>query len=203
MKNIKHVMIGLSVMFSVTLVLGLTVFAEEKKQEISEEDKKMMELMEKYATPGENHKHLDYFVGEWESLVKTYGEPGSEPMTHKQEITVKWVLGGRYLRAHLKGVVVGRPYDVLVFTGYDNYNEQVFAIQFSNMDTGYFMTTGTLSKDGKVRTETGIMNDAPGKRTKVKAVTTLLDRNKYKYEFYTIDAKGKETKIMEINYTRK
>jgi hypothetical protein len=196
-------MIGLLVMFWVTLALGLTVLAEEKKQEISEEDKKMMELLEKYATPGENHKHLDYFVGDWESLVKMYGEPGSEPLTHKQEITVKWILGGRYLRSHLKGNLMGRPYDVFVFTGYDNYNEKVFAIQLSSMDTGYFITTGTLSKDGKLRTETGMMNDASGKKINVKAVTTLLDKNKYKYEFYTIDAKGKETKTMEINYTRK
>ncbi len=203
MKIRKHGMIGLLVMFLVTLVLGIMVFAEEKKQEISEEDKKMMELLEKYATPGENHKHLDYFVGDWESLVKMYGEPGTEPLTHKQEITVKWILGGRYLRALLKGNLLGKPYEVFVFTGYDNYNEKVFAIQLSTMDTGYFISTGTLSKDGKVRTETGTMDDVTGKKINIKAVTTLLDKDKYRYDFYTLDANGKETRSMEIIYTRK
>ena len=203
MRISKHGMIGLLVMFSVTLVLGLAVFAEEKKQELSEEDKKMMELLEKYAAPGENHKHLDYFVGDWESLVKMYGEPGTEPLTHKQEITVKWILGGRYLRALLKGNLLGKPYEVFVFTGYDNYNEKVFAIQLSTMDTGYFISTGTLSKDGKVRTETGTMDDVTGKKINIKAVTTLLDKDKYRYDFYTLDANGKETRSMEIIYTRK
>jgi len=204
MNIIKHVVIGLLVIFVITSVMGLTAFTDEKKQELSEEDKKMMELLEKYSTPGEYHKHLDYFVGKWQSFVKMFGEPGSEPMTHKQEITVKWILGGRYLRAHLKGVMMGRSYDVFVFTGYNNYSEKVFAIQLSTMDTGYFISSGTLSKDGKLRAETGIMDDYfTGKKVKVKAVTTLLDKDKYKYDLYTIDAEGKETKSMEIIYTRK
>ncbi len=204
MNIFKHVVIGLLVMFLITSGMGLAAFTDEKKQELSEEDKKMMEILEKYSTPGENHKYLDYFVGEWESLVKMFGEPGSEPMTHKQEITVKWILGGRYLHAHIKGNLFGKPYEVFVYTGYSNYKKELFALQLSTMDTDYFVTTGSLDKSGKIRTETGIMDDFfTGKKIKIKAVTTLLDKDKYKYDFYTIDAEGKETKSMEIVYNRK
>lgn len=203
MKIIKHAALSVLVIFLFTLVLGSAVSAEEKKQELSEEDQKMMELLEKLATPGENHKHLEYFVGEWESHVKMLGEPGTEPITHKQEITVKWILGKRYLHAHLRGELMGKPYEVFVYTGYDNYNKKYFAIQLSTMDTGYFISSGTLDKSGKVRTETGIMDEVTGEKIKLKAVTTLMDRNKYKYELYSIDSKGKETKAMEIIYYRK
>ena len=204
MNIIKHVMIGLLVMLVITSVLGLTAFTDEKKQELSGEDKKMMELLEKYSTPGENHKYLDYFIGEWESLVKMVSEPDSEPITHQQEIKVKWILGGRYLNAHIKGNLMGKSYEVFVYTGYSNYKKELFAIQLSTMDTGYFVSTGSLDKSGKIRTETGMMDDFfSGKKIKIKAVTTLLDRDKYKYDFYTIDAEGKETKSMEIVYKRK
>ncbi|NIM14753.1 MAG: DUF1579 domain-containing protein [Candidatus Aminicenantes bacterium] len=203
MKMIKHAALSVLVIFLFTWVLGSAVSAEEKKQELSEEDQKMMELLETYATPGENHKHLEYFVGEWESQVKMFGDPGTEPITHQQAITVKWILGKRYLHAHLRGELMGKPYEVFVYTGYDNYNKKYFAIQLSTMDTGYFISSGTLDKSGKIRTETGIMDEVTGEKINVKAVTTLMDRNKYMYEFYSIDSKGKETKAMEIIYYRK
>jgi hypothetical protein len=203
MKIIKHAALCVLVIFLFTMVLGSAVSTEEKKQELSDEDQKMMELLEKYATPGENHKHLEYFVGEWESHVKMLGESGREPITHKQEITVKWILGKRYLHAHLRGELKGKSYEVFVYTGYDNYNKKYFAIQLSTMDTGYFISSGTLDKSGKVRTETGIMDEVTGEKIKLKAVTTLMDRNKYKYELYSLDPRGKETKAMEIFYYRK
>jgi hypothetical protein len=203
MKIIKQAVFILSVILLFTWVSGSAVFAEEKKQALSEEDQKMMELVEKYAAPGENHKHLDYFVGEWESQVKMFGDPGTEPITHRQEITVKWILGKRYLHAHLRGELMGKSYDAFVYTGYDNYNKKYFGIQLSTMDTGYFISSGTLDKSGKIRTETGTMDEVTGEKTNVKAVTTLMDRNKYKYEFYSLDAEGKEAKGMEIIYYRK
>lgn len=177
--------------------------AQEKKPEVSEVDKKAAELMEQYTTPGENHKYLAYFVGEWESLVKYNVEPGAEPITYKQEITVKWILGGRFLHAHIRGNFQGMPYDGFVYTGYNNYKKEFFAIQMSSMSTGYFISTGALDITGKTRTETGVMEDPTAGNINVKAVTTLVDRNKYLYDFYMLDDKGKETKIMDVVYTRK
>ena len=202
-KRISLAILLLCLVSSLMLPLAGAALQDEKKPTLSEEDQKAMEMLEKMAMPGENHKHLGYFVGEWESDVKMIGEPGEEPLASKQRITVKWLLGGRYLRAHIRGDLMGKKYDVLVFTGYDNYNKTAFQIQLSSMDTGYFISSGSFSKDGKIKEETGMMDEPGGKKTKVRAVTTILDNNRYKYDFYITRDGKKEKKAMEIMYRRK
>ena len=191
--------IGLIVTVFILPLLG----ADEKKQELSEEDKKALEMVEKYATPGEKHKFLDYFVGEWGSTVKMAGEPGGEPVTYNEEISVKWLLGGRYLHAHLKGTFMGKPYDIYVYNGYDNYKKEFFSIQLSTLWTGYYLSTGNLDESGKIRTDRAVVYDPETGKINVKAVTTIMDKDNYKYEFYIIDDKGKETRTMEVFYKRR
>lgn len=203
MKKMKKVLINVMVT-SFLMVFNSVVFAQEKKPKIADADKNAQELLAiQYATPGENHKFLDYFVGEWESQVKYYIEPGVEPITFKEQISVQWILGGRFTYAVLKGNLPGQPYDVYVYTGYNNYKKEFFAIQLSTMGTGYYLSTGHLDKTGKIRTDTAVVEDPISGKINVKAVTTLVDRNKYLYDFYVLDDKGKETKVMDVVYTRK
>jgi len=203
MKKMKQVMIRVLVISFFLVVFGSAVCAQEKKPEISEADQKAMELMAQYSTPGENHKFLDYFVGDWDSQVKYYTEPGAEPFTYKEQVTVQWILGGRFTYAQLKGNFMGIPYDVYVYTGYNNYKKEFFAIQLSTMGTGYYLSTGFLDKTGKIRTDTAVVEDPAAGKINVKAVTTLLDKNTYRYDFYVVDDKGKESLVMEVIYTRK
>ncbi len=200
---LKQVMISVLVGLFVLPVLDTIVFAQEKKLELSEADQNATELADQYATPGVNHKFLDYFVGNWESHVKYYSEPGAEPFVYKEQISVQWILGGRYTYAVLKGNLLGKEYEVFVYTGYNNYKKEFFAIQLSTMGTGYYLSTGFLDKSGKIRTDTAVVEDPAAGKINTKAVTTLVDRDKYLYDFYIIDDKGKETKIMDVVYTRK
>jgi hypothetical protein len=179
------------------------VFAQEKKTEAKGVEKKQELLELQYAVPGENHKFLDYFIGEWESLVKFIPEPGAAPVTYKESISVQWILGGRYTYAVLKGNLAGKDYEVYVYTGYDNFKKEFFAIQLSTMGTGYYLSTGHLDITGKIRTDTAVLEDPTVGKINVKAVTTLVDRDKYLYDFYFLDDKGKETKIMDVVYSRK
>lgn len=203
MKKMKQVMIRVLVISFFLAVFNSAVSAQEKKPEISEADKKALELLDQYATPGENHKFLDYFVDDWESQVKYYSEPGAEPFIYKEQVSVKWILGGRYTFAVLKGNLMGKDYEVFVYTGYNNYKREFFAIQLNTMGTGYYLSTGSLDKTGKIRTDTAVVEDPVSGKLNVKAVTTLLDRDRYRYDFYVIDDKGKETHVMEVIYTRK
>ena len=204
----KPGIVVLLVLFFLSLLGSGLVFAKDRqnRQQVSGEEQEMMKLIEKYATPGEFHRHLDYFVGQWQSLQEVWMEPGAEPISRKQEITVKSILGGRFLQAHIKGEMMGKPIEGIVLTGYDNYKQVFFAIQMNNMSTGYMISSGTLDKTGKIRTETALYDDAlSGKQVKLKAVTTLIDRDRYLYQLYYIepgDTQGKEIKSMEILYTR-
>ncbi|UCH93126.1 MAG: DUF1579 family protein [Candidatus Aminicenantes bacterium] len=208
MKIIKHVIVSLLVLFFVTSVLGTVVSpnTDEQKQKLSEQEK-MMKLWKEYATPGENHKFLQYFVGEWESIHKFFPEPGGEPFIGKQEISVEMILDGRYLKAHIKKKVPEgkKAPEGLVITGYDNYKKEFIAVSFDNTSTTVYINRGTLDKTGKIRTETGFFDDVlTGKKNKVKAVTTIIDEDHYTYELFDVDeSKGKENKVIEVNYTRK
>jgi hypothetical protein len=85
-----------------------------------------------------------------------------------------------------------------------NYKKQFVSVTFGTTSTDFHFISGTLDKTGKVRTDTGYEDDfMTGERIKVKGVTTLIDNDTYKYEYYQIDAKGNEFKSMEIIYTRK
>jgi hypothetical protein len=204
MRMVKQVMIRVLVISFFLAVLSSAVSAQEKNPEISEAEQKARELLEQqYANPGENHKFLDYFIGDWESLVKYYTEPGAEPFIYKEQISVQWILGGRYTYAVLKGNLLGKDYEVFVYTGYNNYKKEFFAIQLSTMGTGYYLSTGLLDKSGKIRTDTAVVEDPTAGKIDVKSVTTLVDRDKYLYDFYVLDDKGKETKVMDVVYTRK
>jgi len=204
MKMNKHVMLSLLIVFLAALVLSVS--AQEKNQEMTEEQKRMMELWKKYTFPCEQHKHIEYFVGEWQSIIKTWPEPGKEPNVRTQEIKVESFFDGRFTRAHIKTEAsdLGMLFETIVINGYDNYKQEFFSITLSKQRTDYYLTTGKLDETGKTRTDTAVRTDIfTGEQYRVKAITNIINQDKYTYEYYRIDPAGKEVKEMEITYTRK
>jgi hypothetical protein len=180
----------------------VAIFAQQPQ---SEEEQKMMKLWQKYAAPGENHKYLEYFVGDWEVNVKMWMNPGAEPEVSKGENTAKMILGGRFLKLYYKGTMMGMPFEGISITGYDNYKKEYVTMWLDNAGTGIYQTSGTLDKASKIRTETGLWDDfMTGGKSKVKWVTKIIDDNKYRFDMYGEDPKtGKEFKSGQIIYTRK
>ena len=204
MKIIKHVMLSLLIVFLATLLLSVS--DQEKNQELTEEQKKMIELWKKYTLPCEKHKHIEYFVGEWESVIKSWLEPGKEPDVRTQEIKVESFFDGRFTKAHIKTDAsdIGMLLETIVINGYDNYKQEFFSITLSKQRTDYYLTRGKLDETGKIRTDTSVQTDIfTGKEYRVKAITTIINQDKYTYEYYQIDPEGNEVKKMEVTYTRK
>lgn len=207
MRIIRHLMIGLSVLCFVVSSAGLAAPADE--QEKSKEDQqKWMELIKKHTTPGEKHKFMQYFVGEWQSIQKIWPKLDAEPITLKQEITVESLFGGLFTKARIKiveGELMGRKdAEGWVINGYDTYREKFVAVTFGNLGTRFSTVTGTLDETGKTRIDTGEEeNVVTGDKIKTKAVTTIINKDKYLYEYYQVDPEGNEIKRMEIIYSRK
>ena len=206
MKTIKHVLVGFLVLYFVFSLLGTVGLAGEQKQELSDDQEKIMKLWKQYTSPGENHKHLEYFVGQWESIQKIWMQPGSEPIIMTQEISVESLFEGRFTRAHIKNKeeVMGIKIEAFVVTGYDNYNKRFFSVTYGNTGTNCSLMFGTLDKTGKIRKDTGEEdNFFTKKKFKVRAVTTIINEDKYTYESYRIGPGENEVKITEITYSRK
>jgi hypothetical protein len=204
MKIIKHVCVIVIFLLLVSMGMDGATLAAQEKNPIIEKTLKELIVMKDLTAPGENHKHLEYFIGNWESAVKLWVEPGTDPLCYRQDIFVKFLLGGRITYAEIKSNILGAESDQVVITGYDSIKKEFYQVTFSDLGTRYTTSAGTLDKSGKIRTETLLYEDsATGEKVTFKFVTTLIDNNKYTFDVYQIDSKGKETKGMEVTYFRK
>ena len=65
--------------------------------------KEIMENMLAIGNPGEHHKHLDQFVGEWNTTFKIWmGGPDAPATESKGTASVQWVLDGRFVMEKAK-----------------------------------------------------------------------------------------------------
>lgn len=175
-------------------------------QEMSAQDKKMMDQMTKYGTPGKGHEFLIKYVGDWNVDISTWQKPGGPAQTSKGTMKNQLIFDGRYVRCDFEGMMGGMSFRGLEVIGYDLFKKMVTTFWIDSMSTGFLTTSGKLDMAGNVLTETGTSPDpmTDGKTMqKYKNVTTFLGDGKYKFEMFMVMPDGKETKGMELVCTRK
>jgi len=168
-------------------------------QEMSAQDKQMLEMMEKYGTPGKEHEFLKKFVGDWMVEMKSWMKPGDPPMMSKGTIKTRPIFDGRYVEGRFEGMMMDRKYLGLEIIGFDRFQKKYITLWIDTMGTGFFTTSGMLDASGMVLTETGTMPDPmTGGTQKVKDVTTFMPDGSYKFEMFMVMPDGKEFKSMEF-----
>jgi len=161
-----------------------------------------MEAMMAVASPGPPHAALASCVGNWKSEVKSYWMDPSQPVVSTGSVHFEMELGGRVLNGSFKGEMGGMPFEGHSLDGYDNAKGKYWSIWLDNMGTGYMLSTGTASADGKTITYTGTSWDPmQGKDVNYKMITKIVDANTRTFEMYAVEGHV-ETKQMEITYTR-
>ena len=170
---------------------------------------KMMRLWQKYATPGEHHKKLDYFVGEWDATTRIWMNGTGQPPTESTAvITYKKIFGGRFLETRMEGTmrfeVEGAMIEVLVsgvgYTGYDNFKKKYVSFWIDNNNTVMYVSEGLLDETGKVFTYYGTMDEwMTGEHDKpFKLVDRIVDENNCVSELHDLSIVPGETKVMEV-----
>jgi hypothetical protein len=179
---------------------------------MSPEDAKAMKNMEEAGKVTENHKLLaDNLAGEWTYESKMW--QGPEPEVSTGTCSTKAIFGGRYLRADHKGSMqmpgpdgkmTEMQFEGASITGYDNIKKKFFGTWMDSMSTGLFVSEGTYDAGTKTFTYTGEMPDCMQdfKIVKIRHSIRIIDKDKHVFEWYQ-PMNGKETKTMEITYTRK
>lgn len=162
----------------------------------------MMKKWMEYMTPGNEHKAMEYYVGEWVGDMKMWQVPDQPPQEEKTTSKFELIMDGRYLIGEHSGQFMGMPFQGRSTQGYSNLTKQIQHTWIDNFGTGIWITSG--KSDGKVCTLTGKMDDPmSGKQVDTREVMTILDANTYRLEMFgpsPID--GKEFKNMEITYRR-
>ena len=212
----RTIVFGLGVIALSALVSTQAISGDKPGQgKYSPEDMaKMMQEWMALAAPGEHHKLLEPFVGQWNTVTKTWwGGPGSDAVQTNGTTEVKWILGGRYLMDETKsefmmptptGEMKSTPYHGVGFTGYDNFRNMYVGVWMDDMGTQMLTMKGTAVPSGKVFTFYGEMDEPAMNmvgRT-VKYVTRIINNDKHVFEIYDLPA-GDDYKVMEITYTRR
>ena len=188
--------------------------ADAKGQPGEADMEAMMAKWMAVASPGENHKHLEYFVGEWDMVTKMYmAGPDGPASESKGTSTVKWVLGGRYIEDTVNseimmpgegGEMAAVPFEGRGLTGYDNFRKQYVSTWCDSMSTSLMVLKGVRDADGKTWRYYGEMDEPMTDDVghPVKFLTTIQDDDTYTFELYDLHG-GEDQKVMEVTYTRR
>ena len=178
----------------------------------AEDMQKMMAQMMELSKTGENHKLLASLDGTWNRTVKMWmdGDTRKKPDVSKITAVRKSIMDGRYVVMDVNGKMEmpgpdGKKKEVafkgLGTEGYDNVKKKFVGTWMDNMGTGIMMSEGDYDPATKTFTYTGEMEMMPGMKQKIREVMKITDKDHMDFEYYE-DRGGKETKTMEIAYTR-
>jgi hypothetical protein len=202
----KHIMqCSCSALVVGTLAVGLALASE--KSDSKKTDPKMEEMMKKVEAagkPGAEHKALEPLVGDWNAEVKMWMAPDAPPNVTKGSAKSKWILGGRFVQQEFKGEFMGKPFQGIGLTGYDNMKKKYNSFWVDDVSTAMFVSEGGAEQAGKAITLEGKYDCAmTGEKDKPsKQVVRIVSRDKHVYEMYD-PSQGPNAKTMEITYTRK
>ncbi len=189
-------------------IVGITLtvspgFAKEKKHEKAMDPQAMMELWKQAATPSEPHKLFATLVGSWTTQTKEWMERGKPPTESTGTAEMKMLLDGRFLYQEYNGQMMGQPFNGIGIDAYDNMTKKYVTAWMDTMGTGIFLMEGTASPDGRTITLRGSHPEPGGGKMTHRAVWKIVDDNNQVFEMYGAHGKEKETKNLEIIYTRK
>jgi hypothetical protein len=187
-------------------ISGAVAQAEETAQAPAMDPEKaaQMEKMMAFTAPGEAHKVLEPLAGKWTYTSKMWMTPDSPIEESTGTSQDDMIYGGRFLMMVVKGTMMGKPFEGLGFTGYDNIKKEYVSVWLDGMATGLMTSSGQYDAATKTFTETGV-NSCPltgEKDRKGRTVTTLVDNDHKTYTAYSVGPDGKENKLMEIAFTR-
>jgi hypothetical protein len=202
------------------LSVAFLLIACEKGKPIPEKDKAKTDSAEwkpvdsatatkawmEYATPGEMHKTLALYDGNWTGATTSWMENGAQPITSQSECINKMIFDGRYQHSTFKGSFMGMPFEGMSIMGYDNAKKKFVSTWIDNMGTGIMHAEGDWNPSKKSIELKGKMTDParPGKDCDFRETYTFIDANNHTMEMYGPDSKtGKEYKTMEIKFTKK
>jgi hypothetical protein len=195
--------ISLAVTTLCILLTVSTALAKDKKPGKQMDQQAMMELYKQLGTPGEPHKLFASLAGSWTTTTKEWMEPGKPPTESTGSAEMKMLLDGRFLYQEYNAQMMGQPFSGIGIDAYDNLRKRYVTVWLDTMSTGVFTMEGTASADGKTITLKGQHGEPGGGHMTHRAVWKIVDDNSQTFDMYGTHGHGKETKMLEITYSRK
>jgi hypothetical protein len=196
---------ALAFLAGLILPVALRAMQHEGEKAVPPNMEEMMKKWEESAAPGPAHKVLEDAVGTWTTSVKMWMQgPDAPPMESQGTAEIRWVLDGRFLMEETKGEMMGKTFEGIGFTGYDNFKQVYVNTWMDNSSTALYSSTGVYDPATKTLTSTGLMDEPmTGEKNKtVRYILHMVDKDKMVTEIMDT-VMGKEFKAVEITYTRR
>lgn len=192
------------VLASLCFMLAVSpAMAKDQKGQKPKDPLAMMELWKQAAMPGEPHKLFATLAGSWTTTTKEWIEPGKPPMESTGTAESRMLMEGRFLHQEFHGEMMGQPFTGMSIDAYDNIRKKYITVWVDTRGTGVVIMEGTGSPDGKTITLRGSHPEPGGGTMTHRAIWKIIDVNNQLVEMYRAQHGQKETKMMEITYTRK
>ena len=192
----------LMLLFACAALSGAALAQGEKPGEPSHEE--MMKVFEEMARPGPEHAMLGETAGRWNCQVKSWHDPKGDPEVSEGTDESEAIFGGRYIRSHFKGAMMGQPYEGLGVMGFDKGKKKFVGTWFDSMGTGILTYEGDYDAGKKELICRGsYTNPMTGTEDHCRLVTRFENPDRHVFEFWGPNPEGGvESRWMEITYNR-
>jgi len=156
-----------------------------------------------------NHVNvLGQLAGDWYYTAAIWAVPGAEPRWTTGTVTNKMVMENRFLSSAVGGFLDLGGQQVLLtgqgYLGYDNAKKSFTSFWIDTVTTGTMIGSGKYDKKDNAIKETGqFTNPLTGTEEKFRSELQFTDAENYKRTIFAIGKSGKESKLMEFDYSKR
>ncbi len=162
----------------------------------------MFAMLEELATPGEQHAFLGMTIGTFDAELDIYMAPGAPPESASGTMVNSWIMDGRYVRGDYDGEFMGRPFQGISMSGFDNATQTFQGTWMDTMSTGMMPTSAGVRDGSKITFERTMYDPMMEQWVDQREVLTIESQDFHKLEMFNV-TDGEEMKTMEIRYRRK
>lgn len=159
------------------------------------------ELVPVSGRPVAAHARLEPLVGRFHAAATSFA--GAVPAHASGVVENRWILGGRFLASELCGEVDGAPFEAFSLLGFDAERGVWVA---TSCDTGSTalqpIAEGDDDAGPAIVLERRAADPATGEPLLVRDVTVIEGRDRHLFERTSVDAAGRERRLVSIVYTR-
>jgi hypothetical protein len=161
------------------------------------------------ATPAtQNIDILAPLSGTWYYTATVWTAPDVKPQQSMGTITNEMILDSRFLSSSEDGALNIGGHEMPVrgqkLIGYDNAQKSFTSVRVDTLSTGMMIGSGTFDKKDKAIKETGkFTNPINGAGEKFRSELRFMDADHYSRTIFTTGKSGKESKLMEFEYSRR
>jgi hypothetical protein len=156
------------------------------------------------SQPGESHKLLQPFVGEWDVHLTFWSSPHSKGQSSKGSSSIEWMLDRRFVREQFRGEIAGKVFEGLGIMGFDGGAREFRSLWIDSLNTAMTVATGRYLPDANAFELSSELYDPLKSGLKVvKSTIRFISPDNYVLSMHDESPEGKSFTSFEMVYSRR